>query len=256
MGIKDWFGSGADKKKDAFREEAKEALKGKLTPGSAAKLAEVARRHEIEDAGDDKTKLRRDVFNEAVGQVRAQGKLSSAEVEELAKIQKFLALRDDQVERTKWDLAKLRTLTEIRKGKLPAVPANSAAMRGVQLVPGETAHYAVQVEVLDRASGITQPGVKAKWAAPYEVNSAKAHSLPAEGNKELGEGYLFITNKRLFFKGENRSAAVEYSPRAGFFIYRDGIRLERNVGHTLLRFKSRSDETAEIVGELLAALMR
>lgn len=34
------------------------------------------------------------------------------------------------------------------------------------------------------------------------------------------------------------------------------IRLERTVGHTLLGFKSRSDETAEIVGELLSPLMR
>jgi len=188
--------------------------------------------------------------------VKAQGKLSSAEIDELAKIQKFLALRDDQVERTKWDLAKLRTLTEIRKGKLPQVPSNSAAMRGVQLVPGEIAHYAVQVEVLDRTSGGGDKGVQAKWSAPYAVNSAKGHALPADGNKELGDGYLFITNKRLFFKGENRSAAVEYSPQANFFLYRDGMRLERNIGNTLLKFKSRSDETAEIAGELLAALMR
>jgi hypothetical protein len=129
-------------------------------------------------------------------------------------------------------------------------------MRGVQLVPGELAHYAVQVEVLDRASGGGDKGVQAKWAAPYAVHSAKTHALPEDGNKELGDGYLFITNKRLFFKGENRSAAVEYSPQANFFVYRDGMRLERNIGHTLLRFKSRSDETAEIVGELLAALMR
>jgi len=255
MGIKDWLGGG-DKKKEAFREEAKEALKGKLTPGKAAKLAEVARRNEIDDPADDKTQLRREVFNQAVGQVKAQGKLSSAEIDELAKIQKFLALRDDQVERTKWDLAKLRTLTEIRKGKLPQVPSNSAAMRGVQLVPGEIAHYAVQVEVLDRTSGGGDKGVQAKWATPYSVNSARGHALPDEGNKELGDGYLFITNKRLFFKGENRSAAVEYSPQANFFLYRDGMRLERNIGNTLLKFKSRSDETAEIAGELLAALMR
>ena len=254
MGIKDWFAG--DKKKEAFREEAKEALKGKLTPGKAAKLAEVAKRHEVENPADDQTTLRRDIFNKAAGVVKAQGRLSSAEIEELAKIQKFLALRDDQVERTKWDLAKLRTLTEIRKGKLPAVPANSAAMRGVQLVPGEVAHYAVQVEALDRASAGGDPGVRAKWATPYVINSARDHALPAEGSKELGEGYLFITNKRLFFKGENRSAAVEYSPSANFFLYREGIRLERTVGHTLLKFKSRSDETAEIVGELLSALMR
>jgi len=254
MGIKDWLGG--DKKKEAFREEAKEALKGKLTPGKADQLAQVAKRHAVDNPADDKTQLRREVFNKAAGVVRAQGRLSSKEIEELAKIQKFLALRDDQIERTKWDLAKLRTLTEIRKGKLPLVPANSAAMRGVSLNPGETAHYAVQVEVLDRGSAGAQPGVHVKWATPYAINSAKAHAFPTEGNKELGEGYLFITNKRLFFKGENRAAAVDYSPQANFFLYRDGIRLERNVGNTLLKYKSRSDETAEIVGELLAALMR
>ena len=33
------------------------------------------------------------------------------------------------------------------------------------------------------------------------------------------------------------------------------IRPERSVGSTLSRFKSRPDETAEIAGELLAALM-
>jgi hypothetical protein len=253
MAIKDWFGG--DKKKEAFREEAKEALK-KVTPGKAAELARVAERHSVDNPADDKTQLRREVFNKAAGAVRAQGRLSSAEIDELAKIQKFLALRDDQVERTKMDLAKLRTLTMIRKGQLPAVPSNSAAMRGVSLVPGEVAHYAVQVEVLDRGSAGGQSGVRVKWGTPYAINSAKAHAFPAEGNKELGEGYLFITNKRLFFKGENRSAAVEYSPQANFFLYRDGIRLERNVGNTLLKYKSRSDETAEIVGELLSVLMR
>jgi hypothetical protein len=253
MGIKNWFGG--DKKKEAFREEAKEALT-KVTPGKVEELIKAAKRHEVENPGDDKTQLRRDVFNKAAGAVRAQGHLSSKEIEELGKIQKFLALRDDQIERTKWDLAKLRTLTEIRKGKLPVVPANSAALRGVQLVPGETAHYAVQVEVLDRASMGGQAGVPVKWSTPYAINSAKAHSIPEQGNKELGEGYLFITNKRLFFKGESRAAAVEYSPKANFFLYRDGIRLERSVGNTLLKYKSRSDETAEIVGELLSALMR
>ena len=253
MGIKDWLGG--DKKKEAFREEAKEAL-AKVTPGRVDELIKAARKHNVENPADDKTQLRRDVFNKAAGAVRAQGHLSSREIEELAKIQKFLALRDDQVERTKWDLAKLRTLTEIRKGKLPVVPANSAALRGVQLLPGETPHYAVQVEVLDRGSMGGHGGVPVKWATPYTINSAKAQGFPEDGNKELGEGYLFITNKRLFFKGENRSAAVEYSPKASLFLYRDGIRLERNVGNTLLRFKSKSDETAEIVGELLSAHMR
>ena len=254
MGIKDWFVG--DRKKEAFREEAKEVLEGRITPGKVDELIKAARKHNVDNPADDKTQLRREVFNKAAGAVRAQGHLSSREIDELAKIQKFLALRDDQVERTKWDLAKLRTLTEIRKGKLPTVPANSAALRGVQLLSGETPHYAVQVDVLDRGSMGANAGVPVKWGADYVINAAKGHSLPEDGNKELGAGYLFITNKRLFFKGENRSAAVEYSPKASLFLYGDGIRIERSVGNTLLRFKSRSDETAEIAGELLAALMR
>jgi hypothetical protein len=82
------------------------------------------------------------------------------------------------------------------------VPANSAALRGVQLVPGETAHYAVQVEVLDRASMGGQAGVPVKWSTSRSIRPRPTPS--EEGNKEMGEGYLFITNKRLFFKGKSR----------------------------------------------------
>ncbi len=254
MGIKDLFGKG--RKKAEFREAAKEVLQGKLTPGKAAELENLRREHDVEDAGDDKTMLRRDVYNKAVGAVKARGKLSDAEAAELAKIQKFLALRDDQVERTKWDLVRLRTLTEIRRGRLPVVPASNAAGRGVALAAGETAHYGVQVEVLDRPTTSGLDGVAVKWSTPYVINSAKGHSLPPDGAKELGEGYLFITSKRMVFKGAGKTAAVEYSPQANFFLYSDGIRLERTVGNTILKFKSKSDDTAEIVGELLAALMR
>jgi hypothetical protein len=255
MGVKDWFGG--NRRKAEFREKAKEVVgTGKLTPGKAAELAVLSREHEIDNPADDKTQLRREIYNKAAGTAKARGKLTDVEAAELAKIQKFLALRDDQVERTKWDLAKLRTLTEIRQGKLPVVPPTSAAIRGVQLQPGEVPHYAVQVEVLDRPSAGGMPGVAVKWSSPYVINSAKGHSFPSEGSRELGDGYLFITSKRLFFKGEKRSAAVDYAPQANFHLYADGLRLERDVGHTLLRFKTRSDDTAEIVGELLSALMR
>jgi hypothetical protein len=248
MGIKDLFGG--SKKKTAFREKAKEVLAdGKIVPGKVEQLARAAQEHEIENPADDKTMLRREIYNKAAGNVRGRGKLTDVESAELA-------LRDDQVERTKLDLAKLRLLTEIRQGKLPVVPSNSAAVRGVQFQPGEVAHYCVQVDMLDRPSTGGLDGVRVKWGTPYTINSARGNAFPDNEAKEIGEGYLFITNKRLFFKGANRSAAVEYSPQANFFLYGEGLRLERTVGHTLLRFKSQSNETSEIVGELLSALMR
>lgn len=255
MGVKDWFGGG--KKKTDFREAAKEALgTGKLVPGKAEQVAKLAADHQIEDASDDKTMLRREIYNKAVGSAKKYGKLTDVESAELAKIQKFLELRDDQVERTKWDLNRLRTLTDIRQGKLPLVAAESPAMRGAQLGEGEKAHYAVPVLVLDRPNTGGINGVQVKWGAPYVINSAKGDSLPADGAKEVGEGYLLLTNKRLYLRGATRSAAVEYSPQASFYLYSDGVRIERTVGNTLLKFKTGSGETAEIIGELLAALMK
>lgn len=254
MGIKDLLGGG--KKKAEFREKAKEVVgTGKLTAGKAEELRKLSQAEGM-DPVDDKTMLRKEIYNKAVGTARARGKLTDAEAAELAKIQKFLALRDDQVEKTRWDLTRLRTLTEIRQGNLPVVAAQNVALRGAQLTPGEVVHYAVQVAVLDRPSIGGRPGVAVRWGMAYVINSAKGDSLPAEGAKEVGEGYLLITSRRLYLRGESKSAAVEYSPQANLFLYSDGVRIERTVGHTLLKFKSGSGDTAEIIGELLAALMK
>jgi len=252
MAFKDLF---KDKKKEAFKEKAKEVAKGKLVPGKADELAAVAREHNQQPA-DDKTALRRSIYNEAAGAAKGRGKLTSNEAAELAKIQKFLALRDDQVEKTKFDLTRLRTVTEIRQGHLPVVAPTHAQLRGMQFLPGEIAHYVVPVGVEDRPSASGALGQRVKWETAYVVNSARGHSLPSiEASKDLGEGHLILTDKRLFLRA-NKTAAVEYSPQANLFLYSDGLRIERTVGNTILRFKSKSDGTAEIVGELLAVLMR
>ncbi|HEY4997533.1 MAG TPA: hypothetical protein VII36_00245 [Usitatibacter sp.] len=256
MGIKDWFGG--DKKKAAFRDKIKEAVSdGKLDSQDLRKLEEYRKELEVSGAGDDRTVLRREVYNEAVAAVRKDGEVTATDAHELAKIQKFLALRDDQVEKTRWDLARLRTLTEIRHGNLPTVPSNNSALRGVQLEPDEVAHYSMTVELFDQPSTRQADGLRMEWRQPYEVDAAKAHVLPEAGAKPQGEASLVLTNRRLILKTEGgKIAAIRYGPQAQIYLYSDGIRLERTVGNTLLRWKSKSEETAEIVGELLAALMK
>jgi len=256
MGLKDLFGG--SKKKDELLEKAKDVVSegGKLTPATADRLKALAEEHEA-DLADDKTKMRRSIYNKAVGVAKARGKLSEGEAAELAKIQKFLDLRDDQVEKTKFDLARLRTVTDIRAGRLPTVAASNVALRGIPLDSGEIAHYSVPVEIQDRPSAGGMPGLKVKWATAYAVNSARGSSLPTDGSRDLGEGYLVFTNKRLFLRNaQGKAAAFEYTPEANLFLYGDGLRIERTVGNTILKFKSKSDGTAEIVGELLATLMR
>jgi hypothetical protein len=255
MGIKDWFGG--DKKKAAYRDKLKEAVsKGKLDTQDLKDLHELQQQLDVTSAADDKTVMRREIYNEAVGAVRDKGQLSATGVHDLAKIQKFLALRDDQVERTKWDLARLRTLTEIRRGILPNVATSNVSLRGVQFEPGEVAHYSLQVDLLDQPSTRQNDGIRVQWNTAYEEGSARSHVLPEDGSRAIGEGTLIFTDKRLVVKTGNKTAAVKFARDAQIFLYGDGIRLPRTVGNTLLRFRSRSDDTGEIVGELLAVLMR
>ena len=137
MGIKDWFGG--DKKKQAYRDKVKEAVSdGKLSSTDMQELAKLREELDVTDAADDKTSLRRDLYNEAVDAARSKGQLTQTGLQDLQKIQKFLALRDDQVEKTKFEVNRLRTLTEIRKGNLPVVPPTNVASRGWSMISTAT----------------------------------------------------------------------------------------------------------------------
>ena len=257
MGIKDWFGGEKAKKKEQFRDKVKAAVQdGKLSNTDMVKLKALQQELDVTPAADDKTELRREIYNEAVGAAKDKGAISETGVHELAKIQKFLALRDDQVEKTKFQVTRLRTLTEVKAGNLPTVPNNSMALRDVTLEPGEVPHYVMQVDVLDQPVTRGQDGVALVPGQDYADGEAAGHGLPADGGKEMGESTLIVSNRRLILKTRGRLAAIKLGPEAKIHLYSDGLRLERTVGNTLLRFRSRSDETAEIVGALLSALMR
>src|SRR5258708_19833408 len=214
MGIKDWFGG--DKKKAAFRDKIKEAVSdGRLDTQDLKTLEEFRKEMDLAGAGDDRTVLRREVYNEAVAAVRRDGEVTATDAHELAKIQKFLALRDAQVEKTRWALARLRTLTEIRHGNLPAVPANNSSLRGVPLEPDETAHYSMTVELFDQPSTRQADGLRMEFGQPYEADAAKVHVLPEAGAKPQGEASPILTNRRLLLKTQNSNgAAIPYGPPA------------------------------------------
>ena len=255
MGIRDWFAG--DRKKAAFREKVREAVAdGRLDSEDMRKLDELRRELDVTPAADDRTVMRRELYNQAVGAVRDRGALSATGVHDLARIQKFLALRDDQIEKTKWDLQRLRTLTDIRKGNLPMVSANNVSLRGVQLEPDEVAHYSLQVDVLDQPSTRQADGQLMMWGQPYEPGAAASHVLPEAGARAIGDAAMILTNRRLILRTNGKTAAVRFSREAQIYLYADGVRLARTVGNTLLRFRSKSEDTAEIVGELLGALMR
>ena len=253
MGIKDWFGG--DKKKAAYRDKVKEAVSdGKLSQTDLHDLAQLREQLDVTDAADDKTVMRREIFDEAFGAKRSQGQLTQTGLQDLQKIQKFLALRDDQISETKVEMNRLRMLTEIRKGNLPTVPPSHAAMRGLKIESEEVAHYTVQVHMFS-SSRVGNDGMPIDVNFKYAEGASRAHFLPQEGAKPAGDGTVIITNQRLIIKTDSgKVASVKFGGEGQAYLYNEGLRVKGTMNNTLLKFKSGADETAEIVGELLATL--
>lgn len=249
MGLKDWFGGG--KKKEQFREAVKEAVSGgKLTEEARAEL-EALRLELDADPGDDKTQLRREVYNVAVGAVKAGGKLTPAEEAELAKIQEFLNLKDEQVDKTRMDLRRLRVVTEVNKGKLPTVSPEHTALKGLQLDAGEIAHYTVAAEIFEGGDPGSAVGSRFAFGTPFRPGTGRLYALPLKGATSLGQGVCILTNQRFIFRGP-KSFGVKHKQPDELYFYRDGIRLKMKKTQPMIQI--RDESVVDIIGAILAKL--
>lgn len=253
MGIKDWFGG--DRKKAEFRDKVKEAVAdGRLTAEKIADLEAVRKELDVEEASDDRTRFRREAFNEAVSAVKAGGKMTSDEARELARIQKFLALSDDQIEKTRWDLVRLKTFTEIREGRLPQVSPTHHALRGLKMQDNEVAHYCVPAEIYSITDPGTGVGVRQQPGFPYTLGAGAAHELPLKAALLQDAGVFLMTNLRMLVRADGHQHSFTLREVDQYYFYRDGLRLRTRRGNTLLRFQS--DGIVDVVGALLDHFVR
>jgi hypothetical protein len=247
MGITDWFSG----KKGKLRDMAKEAVSGgKLTKERMAELEKARQELETDSLDQDRTVQRREIFNTAVEAVKSTGRLTATQEVELKKIQDYLKLRDEDIDKTRMNLRRLKTVDEIQRGKLPEVSANNAALRGLKMNAGETAHFCVAAELLERATSGDE-GVRVNRDAPYDPGSCRGQNLPLKDAKDLGDGFVILTNQRFVYKG-GRTLAHGLEKPEDFFVYEDGVRLA--AGRLQLLFQFKAEGQAEIFGSLLTKI--
>ena len=88
-GLKGWLEG--DKKKEAFREKVKEAVAdGRLDAKDLKEIEATRQELGVTEARDDRTVIRKAIYNEAVAAVKKEGEISQTDAHELDKIQKFL----------------------------------------------------------------------------------------------------------------------------------------------------------------------
>ena len=98
---------------------------------------------------------------------------------------------------------------------------------------------------------------KADRLKEMNIVSDRGGKLDQQNRFAEVEGNVVITSHRLILKtGDGRTASVRFGGDVPFFVYNEGLRLTKTMGSTLLKFKTMSDDTAEIVGELLAKVTR
>lgn len=249
MALIDWFVS--NKKK--FREKVKEAVSdGKITPARIAQLEKLRQELNTSSVNDDDTQIRRSVFNTAVDAIKSGGKLTAEQASELAKVQKFLALRDDQVDKTRMKLAHLRKMTNIRQGPLPLVSPDHAAMRGLALEAGEIAHYCVAANLLVTQEVVSVAGQRLAAGGDYRPGTSNTYALPVKGATATDEGVFVLTNRRLIFKGV-RTTSFTFKQVAWVFVYREGLRLDLKKRQMLVKF--RTENIADVVATILTRLL-
>lgn len=238
MAIKDWFGGG--KKKEQFREAVKEAVSdGRLTEQKRAEL-EALRSQLDADPGDDKTQLRRDVYNVAVGAVKAGGKMTSKEEAELQRIQAFLNLKDDQVDKTRMDLRRLSIVTDINNGKLPVVSPENTSIKGLALEAGETAHYSVAAELFESADVGSAIGERFLFGSAFRPGMGKSFALPTKGATARGTGVFILTSQRIVFRSPAGTLALRLRQPDDIYFYRDGLRLKLKNRQLMVQIQAQS----------------
>lgn len=248
MGIGDWFSG----KKGKFRDMVKDAVSGgKLTKERMAELEKARVELEAEPLNMDRTIQRKEIYNTAVAAVKSTGRLTARQEHELSKIQEYLALRDEEIDKTRLNLRRLKTVDEIQQGNFPEVSLNNVALRGLKMNPGEVAHFCVSAELFERADKGEDEGVRVNRDAPYDPGSGQGHELPTKGAKDLGDGFVILTNQRFVYKG-GRVLAHGLEKPEDFFVYKDGARLA--AGRLNLLFAFPAEGQSEIFGSLLTKL--
>lgn len=250
MGIKDWFGGG--KKKSEYREKVIDALAdGKLTPEKMRELERIRRERELDHIADDKTMYRRDAYNAAVGAIKASGKLTANEEADLNKIQNYLNLRDDQVDKTQREVRRLKAVTDIEQGQLPEVSPESTVLKGLRLEAGEKAHYSAVADLFDcRELGAA---LGFKLAGDYRYGQANGMMLPVGGATPRDSGSMLLTSRRLIVRG-GRTLAFDLNGVPEYRVFQDGLSVKSKTGYVLVKF--RADGISDIVASLLLRIKK
>ncbi|MEB3330710.1 MAG: hypothetical protein VKQ33_15905 [Candidatus Sericytochromatia bacterium] len=232
----------------AFRKALEGAVAdGVLTDLEISELEKLKKQFKLSD--QDVKKFKKKAYDIAFKHAFAQGHYTPRKQKELERIQTYLGMADGEVQRYTRQMAKLRTLTDLKAGKLP-----EADVHGMEWPKGERAHWKATVFVLadEDYEGVDDPAVleaAARGNPPCRVEE------PLPALEPASQGLLIATNRRFLFKSPNKTFSLSYDQVLGTVFHPDGLRVLAEGGKAKrLRYVEKQDE--ELTALVLSAVLR
>jgi hypothetical protein len=232
----------------AFRKALEAAMAdGVLTDMEIDELEKMKKQFKLSD--DDVKKFKRKAYEIAFKHSFGKGIYSPRKHKDLDRIQGYLGLADADVAKFTRQLSKLRTLTDLKAGKLP-----EADVHGMDWPKGERAHWKATVFVLDDESH-EEPDDPALLAAAKLGNPPCCVEEPLPALKPSSQGLLIATNRRFVFKSPNKTFNLSYEQVLGMIFHPDGLRVLAEAGKSKrLRYVEKQD--LEVTSLVLSAVLK
>lgn len=228
---------------------------GRLTPGERAFLDGLQRQLTLSDDIADK------IFSAQAharfdGQLKAavaDQRLSPDEDRELQAIARSLNIFVETDACAQADLLRMRTLWQIENGEIPTIAAD------INLYKNEKCYFIVAADWLEnrrRTRSIRYSGPSVSFrimkGVYWRAGSANVQRVTEDVLENIDRGRVYITDRRLIFRGERKNTTLRYSSVLAFSPYRDGVEIEKSSGRNpIFRFEENIDLFCAILSRAL-----
>lgn len=217
--------------KKAFKAQLLAAVEhGKLSSSEISTLS--AARSNLGITDDDVWGMRVQAFDAAFQACKGSGSLTEEQERDLKGIQTYLKIADEDIDKERKEIARLRLIFEISAGHLPTVEVHN-----VVLHKGETPHWSEPASLLEervisrRYEGGSQGiSVRLMKGVSYRVGASKGHLVSDKAIVPVSTGSLVITNQRVLFSGSAKSFATRLDKILNIEPLMDGLKLSEENG--------------------------
>lgn len=239
--------------KNEFKKALLQAVNdGKLT-GDEIDLLDK-QKEELGLTDEDLKGIRLEIFTLAFNNAKEDQRVTKEEGQELEKIQKYLGLADNEIENSKKELARLRLLNEIQQGNIPTtVVVNLVTQKDEKIYWSENA-ILLEEKVIKRKYEGGSRGVSFRImkGVSYRMGAHQGQITSETGIIPVSSGQFIITNKRVIFRGDSISFAVNLNKILNVRLFNDGLQFFENNRSKPRLVKFLKKENQDIIGAIIS----